>query len=118
MPLQLVASFGIKVGDKKRKREGKALSVIRFGIMTFTSYGDAEVKRGVGKILKAPLYTVLGEEITECLRPGYELNNHPKANGAIKLINLSKAAKQRILEGIGDMDDVYMSPYEFKRTNN
>ena len=69
-------------------------------------------------------YTVLGEEITECLRPGYELNNHPKANGAIRLINLSKAAKQRILEGIGDMDDVYMSPtnskgpYEFKRTNN
>ena len=46
MPLQLVASFGIKVGDKKRKREGKTLSAIRFGIMTFTSYGDAEVKRG------------------------------------------------------------------------
>ena len=105
------------VGDKKRKREGKALPVIRFG-MTFTSYGDAEVKRGVGKILKAPLYTVLGEEITECLRPGYELSYHTKANEAIKLINLSKAAKQRILEGIGDMDDVYMSPYEFKRTNN
>ena len=38
-------------------------SVIRFGIMTFTSFGDAEVKRSVGKILKAPLYTVLGEEM-------------------------------------------------------
>ena len=63
MPLQLVASFGIKVGDKKRKREGKTLSAIRFGIMTFTSFGDAEVKRSVGKILKAPLYTVLGEEM-------------------------------------------------------
>jgi len=32
--------------------------------MTFTSFGDAEVKRSVGKILKeAPLYTVLGEEM-------------------------------------------------------
>lgn len=74
--------------------------------------------REVGKILKSPLYTVLGKEITECLRPGYELSNHPKANEAIELINLLKAAKQRMLEGIGDMDDVYMSPYEFKRMNN
>ena len=86
---------------------GKALSVIRTGKMTFTSYGDAEVKRGVGKILKPPLYTLLGEEMMETLRPGYELSNHPKANEAIKLINLLKAAKQRMMEGAGDMDDVY-----------
>lgn len=85
---------------------GKALSIIRTGKITFSSYGDAEVKRGVGKILKSPLYTVLGEEIMESLRPGYELSNHPKANEAIKLINLLKAAKQRMMEGVGDMDDV------------
>ena len=45
-------------------------------------------------------------DVVGSLRPGYELSNHPKANEAIKLINLMKAAKQRMQEGVGDIDDV------------
>ena len=76
----------------------KALSVIQTGQVTFTSYGDASFKRGIGKFLKPPLLdAVLPKSMTKIMRSGYELSEHPKANDAIKLINLRKAGKQRLL---------------------
>ena len=86
----------------------KVLTIIQTGQMVFTSYGDATFKRGVGKCLKPPLLNNLfPKSLTESIRNGYELSNHPKADEAIKLINLLKAAKQRMLaEDDPNMDDV------------
>mmetsp|Transcript_16494 Transcript_16494/g.24154 ORF Transcript_16494/g.24154 Transcript_16494/m.24154 type:complete len:474 (+) Transcript_16494:242-1663(+) len=76
----------------------KALSVIQAGQAAFSSFGDSAYKRGIGKFLKPPLDALLPKSLIENLRCGYELSNHPNANDAIKLINLMKAGKQRLLQ--------------------
>jgi hypothetical protein len=76
----------------------KALSVIQTGQVTFTCFGDEEFKRGIEMLLIPPLDAVLPKSSLIIFRNGYDLSNHPKANDAIKLINMMKAGKQRLLQ--------------------
>ena len=76
-----------------------ALSVIHTGKLVFSSYGDAEFKRGIAKLLSPPsLEGLLPKELSQRARAAYQLSNHPKADDAIKIIMLLKAAKQRFME--------------------
>lgn len=76
----------------------KAISVIQSGQATFTCFGDEEFKRGIEMLLIPPLDAVLPKSLLVIFRNGYDLSNHPKANDAIKLINMMKTGKQRLLQ--------------------
>lgn len=75
-----------------------AISVIHTGKLVFSSYGDPAFKRGIAKILSPSLDGFLPNELTQRIRAGYQLSNHPKADDAIKIIMLLKATKQRFME--------------------
>jgi hypothetical protein len=63
----------------------------------FTRFADPEYKRGVKELIQPPLCSILPPEALNTFRQSYELSNHPKAGDAIQIINLLKAAKQRLM---------------------
>ena len=76
----------------------KAISVIQTGQMSFTSLGDPEIKRGITMLLGPPLDVILPASLLQKLKNGVDLSNHPKADDAMKIINMMKAAKQRFAQ--------------------
>ena len=58
---------------------------------------DSEYKRGVKEFTLPPLNSLLPPETIALFKNCYELSNHPKAMEAINIINLLKAAKQRMM---------------------
>ena len=61
-------------------------------------YADPQYKQGVRKLLSPPLDLLLPPDSKVSLAKSLALADHPKADAAIKMINLIKATKQRALE--------------------
>jgi len=75
----------------------KVLQAIQSGDAGFTRMTDPEYKRGVKEFTQPPLNAMLPAEYKKMFKNCYELSNHPKAMDAIKIINMRKAAKQRLM---------------------
>ena len=81
----------------KEPAVNKVMTAIRSMQMSFTMYQDPEFKSGVKELLKPPLNSLLPPELREKMRKALDLANNPKGMEAIQLINLLKAAKQRMM---------------------
>lgn len=75
----------------------KVQNMLMKGQFTFSDYADPEFKKGIKMFLSPPLDEVFPPEMQTAFINGLELSDHPKAENAMKIINMMKACKQRAL---------------------